>query len=42
MTSVFLRRGPWGIIQGRRPEAAQADIRIASLTELRAALEKDR
>ena len=39
LTSVLLRRGPWGIIQGRRPEAAQADVRIESLTELRAALE---
>jgi HAD superfamily hydrolase (TIGR01549 family) len=40
MTSVFLRRGPWGIIQGRWPEAAQADIKIERLSELRAALDR--
>jgi FMN phosphatase YigB (HAD superfamily) len=34
MLSVFLRRGPWGLIHSRRPEAAQADIRIDSLAEL--------
>lgn len=38
MVSVFLRRGPWGVIHARRPEAAQADIRIASLAELPDAL----
>ena len=34
MISVFLRRGPWGIIQAGRPEAAQAHIVIDSLDEL--------
>lgn len=34
MVSVFLPRGPWGLIHSRRPEAAQADIRINSLAEL--------
>jgi len=42
LTSVFLRRGPWGIIQGRRPEAAQADVTIDSLGELCGALERQR
>jgi HAD superfamily hydrolase (TIGR01549 family) len=34
LVSVFLRRGPWGLIQARRPEAAQADVRIDSLAQL--------
>jgi HAD superfamily hydrolase (TIGR01549 family) len=34
MVTVFLPRGPWGLIHSRRPEAAQADIRIDSLAEL--------
>jgi HAD superfamily hydrolase (TIGR01549 family) len=38
MTSVFLRRGPWGLIHARRSEAEQADIRIEALSELRGAL----
>ena len=40
MVSVLLHRGPWGLIHARRPEAAEADIRIDSLTELRSALER--
>jgi len=40
MISVFLPRGPWGLIHARRPEAAEADIRIDSLCELQGALEK--
>jgi HAD superfamily hydrolase (TIGR01549 family) len=40
MVSVFLRRGPWGLIHARRPQAAQADIQISSLAELPRALEK--
>jgi HAD superfamily hydrolase (TIGR01549 family) len=40
MTSVFLRRGPWGLIHAKRPEAGKADIRIDSLRELKDALEK--
>lgn len=34
MVSVFLPRGPWGLIHARRPEVAQAHIRIDSLAEL--------
>ena len=34
MVSAFLPRGPWGLIHSRRPEVAQADIRINSLAEL--------
>jgi HAD superfamily hydrolase (TIGR01549 family) len=40
MVSVFLRRGPWGLIHARRAEAEQADIRIDTLADLRGALEK--
>ena len=38
MLSVFLRRGPWGTIHARWPEAAQADVTIDSLAELPLAL----
>jgi FMN phosphatase YigB (HAD superfamily) len=38
MTSVFLRRGPWGCLQAGLPEAARAHLRIDSLAELPAAL----
>lgn len=34
MVSVFLPRGPWGLIHSLRPEAARADIQITSLSEL--------
>lgn len=34
MLSVFLPRGPWGLIHSQRPEAAEAHIRINSLSEL--------
>jgi HAD superfamily hydrolase (TIGR01662 family) len=34
MLAVFIRRGPWGFIHAKRPEAAQADLRIESLLEL--------
>lgn len=40
MVSVFLRRGPCGLIHARRSEMTQADIRIDSLAELRGTLEK--
>jgi HAD superfamily hydrolase (TIGR01662 family) len=40
MTSVFIRRGAWGYLQAHWPEAAQADVRIESLDELPAALER--
>lgn len=39
LRGVFLRRGPWGELHARRPEASRADARIASLAELPAALE---
>ena len=38
MVSVFLPRGPWGLIHACRPEAPQAEIRTDSLLELRRAL----
>jgi FMN phosphatase YigB (HAD superfamily) len=38
MLAVHLRRGPWGYLQARWPQAADADVRIDSLTELPAAL----
>jgi len=38
MLPIFLRRGPWGIIQGRRPEAAHARLVIDSLLQLPQAL----
>jgi HAD superfamily hydrolase (TIGR01549 family) len=40
MVSVFLPRGPWGLIHARRAEAERADIRIDTLAELRGALER--
>jgi HAD superfamily hydrolase (TIGR01549 family) len=42
MTAVFIRRGPWGVVHAGWPQAAQADVRLESLSELRAALEKGR
>jgi FMN phosphatase YigB (HAD superfamily) len=39
MTAVFIRRGPWGIVHAGWPEAAQADVRLESLSELRSALQ---
>jgi HAD superfamily hydrolase (TIGR01509 family) len=38
MVSVFIRRGPWGLLQAEWPEAGQAALRIESLTELPEAL----
>lgn len=38
MAAVLIRRGPWGILHARRPEAAQATAVISSLAELPAAL----
>jgi FMN phosphatase YigB (HAD superfamily) len=38
MTSVFIRRGPWGHLQAEWPEARDAAVRIDSLDELPAAL----
>jgi len=34
LIAVFLRRGPWGVIQAGWPEAARADLRIESLDEI--------
>lgn len=34
LRTAFLRRGPWGLIHGRRPEAGLADLSIDSLAEL--------
>ena len=34
MTSVFLRRGPWGWMHAERPEIEQAHIRLDSLLDL--------
>jgi FMN phosphatase YigB (HAD superfamily) len=38
MTAVFLRRGPWGYVHALWPEAAAADLHVASLAELPEAL----
>ena len=38
MTAVFVRRGPWGHIHARRPDAAEADVRIDDLAALVPAL----
>lgn len=34
MRTAFIRRGPWGHLHARRPEADLADIRLESLAEL--------
>ena len=38
MAAVFLRRGPWGFLHARRPEAARAHIRLDSPADLADAL----
>ena len=38
MTSVFLRRGPWGWIQAGREDPPEADVVIESLLALPEAL----
>ncbi|MGH8982072.1 MAG: HAD family hydrolase [Acidimicrobiales bacterium] len=38
MVTVFVRRGPWGHLHARRPEAAAADLRLDDLTSLVPAL----
>jgi FMN phosphatase YigB (HAD superfamily) len=40
MVAVFLRRGPWGVIQATRPDVVEADLRIESLDELPGALSR--
>jgi HAD superfamily hydrolase (TIGR01549 family) len=34
-----VRRGPWGLIHARHPQASEADIQVSSLAELARALE---
>lgn len=34
MFAVLVRRGPWGYLGARRPEAATADLRLDDLTSL--------
>ena len=34
LTAILIRRGPWGHLHGRRPEASKADRIIDSLAEL--------
>ena len=41
LRAVHLRRGPWGHLYADGPEAAQADWRIDTLTELRGLLAED-
>ena len=38
MLAVFIRRGPWGVIQGASPQAAKADLRLETLAALAEAL----
>jgi hypothetical protein len=38
MTAIHLKRGPWGFIQARWPEARQADLNIEQLSDLPDAL----
>jgi HAD superfamily hydrolase (TIGR01509 family) len=38
MVAVHIRRGPWGRLQAREPDAARATLRIDSLAELPGAL----
>ncbi len=38
--SVFIRRGPWGVIQASRPGVARAALRIESLDDLPDALSR--
>src|SRR3954471_9928006 len=39
MLAVFLRRGPWGVLQADHPDAARAQIQLDSLEALPQALE---
>ena len=40
MVGVFLRRGPWGVIHAAWPEVARAHLRLETLDELPATLER--
>jgi|SRR5215467_6300679 len=42
MIAVFIRRGPWGFLHSRRPEAARAHLRTEDLNELPDALARAR
>jgi FMN phosphatase YigB (HAD superfamily) len=39
LVSVFIRRGPWGVIQASMPGVERATLRIEALTDLLSALE---
>ncbi|MDQ1130290.1 HAD family hydrolase [Microbacterium sp. SORGH_AS_0888] len=38
MRTALIRRGPWGFVHSRRPEADLADLSLSSLTELTEAM----
>ena len=38
MTAIFIERGPWGKVHARRGDAAAADLRVKTLSELSAAI----
>lgn len=40
MIAIFLKRGPWGFVHARRPEASKAHLRIDSLSELPQTLDR--
>ena len=42
LVAVHLRRGPWGVLQARWPEAAQAHVALDGLAGLPDALDRDR
>jgi HAD superfamily hydrolase (TIGR01549 family) len=39
--TVFIERGPWGILHARKPECAQANAKIKSLMELPSVIPQD-
>ena len=39
MQAIFVKRGPWGVVQSAWPEAAQAPVTIGSLIELEQVLD---
>ena len=41
MLSVFIRRGPWGVIHAASPQAAGADLRLETLAGLAEALSRN-
>lgn len=40
LRSVFVERGPWGVVQGRWPEAAEVPWRVRALSELPALMRR--